>query len=395
MIREDFFSSLFSWPRRLQVRLSTSPALGADGVSVKQTSLAPGLISPSNNAHLSNMGPILLKWESTVSAIQYHLRVIPANNDGPGINIVVGDLARVLSASHVIEPPVLGQGNYLLLPGMSYTWQVRTATALVSLGENDPLWGSWSDSWRFATPAPSSKTISSVAPEEGESVSQSGAVLRWQNSATDIFYYEIQVSKDARFTTEEEALTSVWSNLVHGGVANPLNSWSTPELQPNSIYYWQVRPRVQGDGDPVEWSAAWGFTTAGSRSDKALEHEALIRINKARQTNNLPPLNEVDEIVRAAFGHSQDMAARESISHAGSDGSDPGQRIKRANYDWKIHGEIVAFGFETADAVVDAWMNSPTHRDVILTRRFDDFGAGPARAKNGTTYWTVNFGSRR
>lgn len=121
----------------------------------------------------------------------------------------------------------------------------------------------------------------------------------------------------------------------------------------------------------------------------------MIRIDKVRQTNNLPPLNEVDEIVRAVLGHSQDMAARESVSHTGSDGSDPGERMKRANYDWEIHGEIVAFGFETAEALVDAWMNSPTHRDVILTRGFDDFGAGLARAKNGTPYWTVNFGSRR
>jgi len=371
------------------------PAPGANSIGVAQVGLTPVLVSPPNGARLGNMGPILLKWENPLGTTQYHLQVIPSNNDGPGINLIVGDLAKANSASYTVEPPVFGTGNYVMLPGMSYTWRVRTATVPVSLSENDLLWSSWSETWSFITPSPSSATISVGAPVEGSAVSQSGVSLRWQNSAKDIFYYEIQASKDAQFKTGSQAVTSIWWNLVHGGVGSQLNSWPTPDLQPNSIYYWRMRPRVQGDGTPVAWSTSWGFSTAASTSVKAIEQETLIRINRIRQTNNLVALNEVQELVNAAHDHSQDMATRESMGHTGSDGSDPGQRITRANYGWSAHGEIVGFGFGTASTVVDAWMNSPTHREVIMTAVFRDFGAGLVYSQNGSPYWTVNFGLRR
>ena len=366
----------------------------ADAGSTAQAGLTPVLLSPSNGTRLSNLGPIQLRWENPLGTTQYHIQVIPANDDGPGIDLIIGDLAKVNSASYTVEPPVFGKGNYVMLPGMSYTWRVRTATVpLLPLG-GDLLWSSWSETWSFITPSPSSATISLVAPVEGSALSQSDTSLRWQNSASDIFYYEIQASKDAQFKTGSQAVTSVWWNLVHGGVGSQLNSWRTPLLEPNTIYYWRMRPRVQGDGTPVAWSTSWGFSTA-STSVKALEHEALVRINRIRQTNNLVALNEVRELVNSAHDHSQDMATRESMSHTGSDGSDPGQRITRANYNWSAHGEIVGFGFGAASAVVDAWMNSPTHREVIMTPVFRDFGAGLVYSRDGEPYWTVNFGLRK
>ncbi len=70
------------------------------------------------------------------------------------------------------------------------------------------------------------------------------------------------------------------------------------------------------------------------------------------------------------------MAFRDLITRTGSDGSDPGQRIAQAGYSWTAYGEIVAFGCQTPQAVVDVWMNSPAHREVIITSVFRDFGAG-------------------
>ncbi len=392
-IKRFFF--LFIALTWINVSVSSSFLLSrADASSTAQAGLTPVLLSPSNGTRLSNLGPIQLRWENPLGTTQYHIQVIPANDDGPGIDLIIGDLAKVNSASYTVEPPVFGTGNYVMLPGMSYTWRVRTATVPLPPLGGDLLWSSWSEAWSFITPSPSSATISLVAPVEGSALSQSDTSLRWQNSASDIFYYEIQASKDAQFKTGSQAVTSIWWNLVHGGVSSQLNSWRTPLLEPNTIYYWRMRPRVQGDGTPVAWSTSWGFSTA-STSVKALEHETLVRINRIRQTNNLVALNEVRELVNAAHDHSQDMATRESMSHTGSDGSDPGQRITRANYSWSAHGEIVGFGFAAASAVVDAWMNSPIHREVIMTPVFRDFGAGLVYSRDGEPYWTVNFGLRK
>ena len=77
--------------------------------------------------------------------------------------------------------------------------------------------------------------------------------------ARDIFYYEIQASPDPNFG-EGGPVAPVWRNLVHGGIASPLNSWRTPELQ-SGTHYWRVRPRVQGDGTPVAWGQTWSFVS--------------------------------------------------------------------------------------------------------------------------------------
>lgn len=199
-----------------------------------------------------------LTWQLPPGATQYHLQVVPANNDGPGINLI-----RNAESSYTIPPPALGQGNYILLPGMTYSWRVRFTDASVAIGEADARWGSWS-SWRiFRTPAPNSATISPVFPANGASIASTVPIaIRWDNASGNIFYYEVQVSPDPNFETDPaKAKAAVWWNLVHGGVTNPLNSWTTPQLQPATTYHWRVRPRVQGDGTPVAWSQTWSFRT--------------------------------------------------------------------------------------------------------------------------------------
>ena len=53
---------------------------------------------------------------------------------------------------------------------------------------------------------------------------------------------------------------------MHGGASTPANSYVVPEafpLEAGEIYYWRVRPRIQGDGDPLPWSATYVFLGAG------------------------------------------------------------------------------------------------------------------------------------
>ncbi|RQP09993.1 MAG: CAP domain-containing protein [Microbacteriaceae bacterium] len=55
-------------------------------------------------------------------------------------------------------------------------------------------------------------------------------------------------------------------------------------------------------------------------------------------------------------------------------------------------GENVAYGYGSASAVVNAWMNSEGHRANILDRRFTSMGACSATAASGTIYWVQQFG---
>lgn len=127
-----------------------------------------------------------------------------------------------------------------------------------------------------------------------------------------------------------------------------------------------------------------------------IEFEAFTLINQQRKAHGCPPVQLSRELSSAAQQHSQEMADQNYFSHTGLDGSSFVQRALRANYQYKPSGEIIAGGQSTAAAVVDGWMNSPTHRSIILTCANDDIGLGEVHSAKSQWgyYWTVVFGVR-
>jgi uncharacterized protein YkwD len=86
------------------------------------------------------------------------------------------------------------------------------------------------------------------------------------------------------------------------------------------------------------------------------------------------------------------MASHRNMSHTGSDGSSPGDRITRAGYNWSTYGENVAYGYSTPESVMAGWMGSPGHKRNILNCAFKEIGIGLAQPGN---YWTQDFGTAR
>lgn len=212
-----------------------------------------------------------------VVTTQYRLGVYPSKNpftgepDGPAIELTIGDrklVADVIQNERIFIPaPQKGVGNYILLPDQ-YTYQLCITADPTSLPW-DPISG-----WEKPIPIwptgltvtnnckeggfntrtaqmPTSRTIHPIGLENGS--------LRWRNDDPTIFYYEIQVSKDEKFNKNPGTATSfVWENLVHGGVTD--NSWKMPPVEPGTKLFWRMRPRIQGQGIPVDWSDTWSFT---------------------------------------------------------------------------------------------------------------------------------------
>ena len=82
------------------------------------------------------------------------------------------------------------------------------------------------------------------------------------------------------------------------------------------------------------------------------------------------------------------------ISHTGTDGSTPADRIKRVGYVPGRTGENCAEGQWTVGEVMTGWMKSPGHRANILAN-YTEMGAAWARDDQGTIYWCVDFGTPR
>jgi len=129
------------------------------------------------------------------------------------------------------------------------------------------------------------------------------------------------------------------------------------------------------------------------KKDLALEKE----INKIRENFGLRTLKHSDKIAQAALRHSNDIAFNNISDHIGSDGSTPGDRLNDACYHWQVYGEIIAGSDSRGiDDVIVAWMNSPSHREIILEDIFTEFGGAYAYNKNRKYkyYYTVDFGVR-
>ncbi|WCD84366.1 hypothetical protein KPP03845_100688 [Streptomyces xanthophaeus] len=120
--------------------------------------------------------------------------------------------------------------------------------------------------------------------------------------------------------------------------------------------------------------------------------EVVALVNKERAKAGCSALTVNAKLTAAALNHSKDMAAHSNMSHTGSDGSDPGQRITRAGYSWSTYGENVAYGYSTPEQVMTGWMNSPGHRENILNCSFKEIGVGLAQPNS---YWTQAFGAAR
>lgn len=102
--------------------------------------------------------------------------------------------------------------------------------------------------------------------------------------------------------------------------------------------------------------------------------ELLQLTNKERAKDGLPILQLNDELSQAAKLKAQDMFAKNYWAHNATDGTTPWYFIEKAGYTYVYAGENLAKGFTTSKDAVVAWMESPTHRDNVLSENYSDIG---------------------
>ncbi|NJL47001.1 MAG: CAP domain-containing protein [Leptolyngbyaceae cyanobacterium SM2_5_2] len=150
-----------------------------------------------------------------------------------------------------------------------------------------------------------------------------------------------------------------------------------------------LAPAITGAGSrPPNGQATPYLLSQASTSQLAT---LLGLINTERQQIGAPALVLSPQLVTAAQGHAQDMAHSHRLSHSGSNGSSLQARIDATGYTWAAIGENVAMGQPNPAAVMEAWMNSPGHRQNILNPNFTELGLGYAE-QAGEPYWVQVFG---
>ena len=118
-------------------------------------------------------------------------------------------------------------------------------------------------------------------------------------------------------------------------------------------------------------------------------------INTYRKEKGLKPLKLNPELTEAAKGHSRDLAKWDRISHYGSDGSNPWDRVKRSGYKARLAAENVGTGQIDFNEVMRGWKDSPGHNKNLLLNDADHMGIALVQDPKTEfkSFWTLVIGS--
>lgn len=135
----------------------------------------------------------------------------------------------------------------------------------------------------------------------------------------------------------------------------------------------------------------------GVLADRDYSHTSLNAemardiINAYRKKNGLKALKLNPELTEAAKSHSRDLAKFDRISHYGSDGSNPWDRVKRAGFRARLTAENVGTGQVDFNEVMRGWEESPGHNKNLLTRDATHMGIALVQDPKSEfkSFWTL------
>lgn len=122
----------------------------------------------------------------------------------------------------------------------------------------------------------------------------------------------------------------------------------------------------------------------------------LDLLNQNRLSQGMDTLTIDALLTEAAMRHALDMAAMDSMSHEGSDGSLPMDRVTATGYLWGYVGENVLVRANLhAPAAFNQWWNSPSHYEAMMSPRFTEIGIAWATSDSGLVYYAMELGVPR
>ena len=162
-----------------------------------------------------------------------------------------------------------------------------------------------------------------------------------------------------------------------------------------------VPPKRTASADDRIPNGTFERAPAGALADRDYSHTALDPdkardlINAYRKQKGLKPLKLNAALTEAAKAHSKDLAKWDRISHYGSDGSNPWDRVKRAGYNAKLAAENVGTGQASIEEVIKGWQESAGHNKNLLLSDAEHMGIALVQDPRTEfkTFWTLVVGA--
>ncbi|MDB5169649.1 MAG: hypothetical protein JWN82_45 [Candidatus Saccharibacteria bacterium] len=147
--------------------------------------------------------------------------------------------------------------------------------------------------------------------------------------------------------------------------------------------YWPYLPMIAviAAGLFVNSLLSRSVTVLGEHTN--LTQQALLdSTNVDRQNSQRGTLSLNDQLQQAAQSKADDMVTQNYWSHSSPDGEKPWKFITAAGFQYQTAGENLAYGFDSASSVTNAWMHSDEHRANMLDTSFSEVGFGVAQSAN-------------
>ena len=147
---------------------------------------------------------------------------------------------------------------------------------------------------------------------------------------------------------------------------------------------------------PTVWnrSAAPGLRADTEDPLGGLVRRVFALANRQRRLHGIHELEWNHALAEQARRHSMNMMQSGSFSHKDPAGATPATRLRAAGIIWRRCAENIfrEYGMEDpADAAIEGWMKSPSHRQSLLDPLFTQTGIGIAISPDTEYFITEEF----
>lgn len=128
--------------------------------------------------------------------------------------------------------------------------------------------------------------------------------------------------------------------------------------------------------------------SAEENTDNSFASQVIALVNQERAKEGLSALTYDESIAKAALVRAKETET--SFSHTRPNGTSFSTALTEAGVTYRGAGENIAYGQQTPEEVMNAWMNSAGHRANIMNKNFTKIGVG-FYENNGVKYWDQLF----
>lgn len=156
---------------------------------------------------------------------------------------------------------------------------------------------------------------------------------------------------------------------------------------------------VNKQGEVLTQSPPMAPPTPPQASDGAFQFdlsEAMTKLNAIRKREGLDPFKNDPRLQKAAQAYADKMAREGKYGHEIGPGTDFQTRIKAVGYD-NTSGENLGVGYNSIDAALIGWLDSPDHKQNMFKPHYTVAGLGYAYNNSGknpqyTHLWVLMMG---